>query len=776
MKLSYKWLQELTSTKKSPEKLAELLNMHVGSVEKVEDLSKELKKIVVGEIIEIKPHPSADKLQLVQAKTLVGNKTKKFEVVCGALNIAVGQKVPLALAGARLADGSILKASTIRGVKSAGMLCAEDELGIGDDHTGIYILDSKAKLGRMITSVLGLDDFVFEIENSSISHRPDLFNHYGFSREISAITNSKFKIKNSELRITNKKLNKSKQQIKIKIEDKKLCPRYMAVVMDNITIAPSPEWMQSRLRSLGIRPINNVVDISNYVMMELGQPLHTFDKDKISQGIIVRRGKKGEKLLALDGKKYNLITDDIVIADSKGPIAIAGVMGGEVSGVNELTKTIIIESANFNPVSVRRTSWRLGLRTDSVLRFEKGLPLDFAKIGLLRAIELIQEIARGRVVNHIYDEKSVEASRRLKYIRKIDFDFNKARTFIGSSEIENKEMTFILKQLGCDIKTKENKIKVSIPVHRTDLTLFEDLVEEIVRIYGAEKITPSPVMAEITPPQVNPKYMLEKELKNILVACGFDEVYNYSFYSKEDKNNIFSSGKHLEIENPLNPNQQYLRMSLIPGLIKNAEKNDPCFSEFKLFEIGNVFALQEKKKIAGLIRGEEKELYFVIKGVIELIFDRLGIDMDKIKYREQQSSITDIAFGKTRLGSFGLVRDAIGVFELDFKTLLRLRTKAKLYSLISQYPPIKRDLAFLIDNSVLWGDIIASIKNINSLINKTELFDVYKSKRFGNKRNIAFHIIYQSSKRTLTVEEVDKIQKKIIKTLEKKFKAQLRNF
>ncbi|MDA2921948.1 phenylalanine--tRNA ligase subunit beta [Patescibacteria group bacterium AH-259-L07] len=800
MRLSYKWLQELTHTRRSPEKLAELLNMHVASVEGVEDLSQGLDNVVVGEIIKIKPHPRADKLQLAMVKTVVGKKTVLYLVVCGAPNIAVGQKVPLALEGARLADGSKLETCVIRGVKSQGMLCAEDELGIGDDHTGIYILSSGATLGQNMAKTLGLDDIILEIENKSITRRPDLFNHYGFAREIGAITNTELRIKNSELRHRDRRISKPKIRLDINVEDKKLCPRYMAVVMDKIKVGPSPEWMQSRLRSIGLRPINNIVDITNYVMMEFGQPLHVFDKDKISRGIIVRFSKQGEKLRALDGEEYRLSSEDIVIADNKGPIALAGIMGGEASGVNELSKTIIIESANFNPIYVRKTSWRLGLRSDSALRFEKSLPLTFAKIGLLRAIELIRDKSQGSVVSRIYDIKSTETARQLKQIISIDFDCNRARAYIGESKIENKEMTSILKRLGCNVTLVKEKAKVTIPSYRKDLRVFEDLVEEVVRIYGADKIVPAPIVGEMAPSPPTRELVLEKDLKNILAGCGFDEVYNYSFYGADAKNTVKSSGKHISIANPLNADQQYLRRSLIPGLIKNKLKNDSYFSEFKLFEIGNVFEPQERKKIAGLIksekqdlkfgnknikhfklqgsseRSEERFLYFAIKGIIELILKQLGIDFEKLNYVRRQSHSIDILLGKTKLGFFDFPSDGIAIFELDFEKLLRFKAKTKIYFPISQYPPIKRDLAFLIDKKVAWGQVKKVIKDIDPLIDEIELFDIYESKRFGDKRNIAFHIVYQSYKRTLKSEEIDKIKKNIVEVLEQEFKAQLRDF
>ncbi|MGC9048963.1 MAG: phenylalanine--tRNA ligase subunit beta [Patescibacteria group bacterium] len=806
MKLSYRWLKEIVSGLKiSPEKLAEVLTLQVANVEKIERSGQGLDKVRVAEILEIKPHPHADRLQIVKVKTIVNSQLSILNIVCGAPNIKVGQKVPLALPGAKLPNGVKIKESIIRGITSAGMLCAEDELGIGSDHTGIYILPNETNIGEPITKVLGLNDTILEVENKSLTHRPDLFSHIGFAREIAAITNGKFKIQNSKFEIHKRKST----NLNIKVEDFRLCPRYMAIVMDEIKIAPSPLWLQNRLRNLGIRPINNVVDITNYVLVEYGQPLHAFDYNKIAgRKIIIRSAKNGEKILALDGKEYELNDKDLVIADSRRPIALAGVMGGELFSITPETKTIVIESANFEPVTIRRTSWRLGLRTESALRFEKGLPINFPELGLYRAIELIQELGGGKVASQIYDLKSKEAIKKLKQAIKINFDPERAKKFIGL-EIADKLMLKILINLGCQVKRVGKKYRVIPPISRPDLNLFEDLVEEIVRIYGLDKIVSRPIGGQLKPVEYEPGFILERELRNILVGCGFDEVCNYSFALRlKTESNLKEQQIRggLEIVNPLNPEQKYLRVSLLPGLVKNAEKNGNYFEEFKIFEIGKIFfksfisnEVEQPKHLAGLIYKDSQDIYFEIKGIIELILNKLNImthearpfKIDKLEkksptfYIDQLEVATEIIINNQFVGYFGLLKPEIielktkkqiGFFEIDLEKLLPLVGGAKKYQPISIYPPIKRDLAFLIDKKINWQKIFETTKNINPLIKQVELFDVFEDKKFGEKRNLAFHIVYQAEDRTLKTEEVDKIQQKIISILKEKFDAELRNF
>ncbi len=784
MRLSYNWLKQfLPGLKMSPEELGEILSMKVAEVEEIINPGLGLEKVVVAEIIEVKPHPQADKLKIAVVDAGKGKK----EIVCGAPNIKAGQKVPLALPGACLPNGMEIKSAVIRGVESNGMLCAEDELGLGPDHQGILVLDSKTKVGQPLSKALGMDDVILEIENKSLTHRPDLFNHFGFVREIGAILGLKYKLEDKKHVID--KSNKS--PIQVKVLDTDLCPRYMATVMEGVEVGPSPLWLQNRLRNLGIKSINNVVDATNYVLMELGQPLHAFDADKLQGSkVVVRRAKKGEKLLALDKQEYELSNDDLVIADAEKPVALAGIIGGEKSGINEKTERIVIESASFDPAGVRRTSWRCGLRTEAVIRFEKGLPLIFPECGLHRAVELIRELANAKVDSRIYDLKSKKAEKILKQKREIVFNSERARKFIGE-EIKEGTMKKILQGLGVEIKIKNRKWVVLPPAHRPDLNLFEDLIEEIVRIYGPEKIIPKPILGELSPVRQTPEFVSEKKIKNILIGCGFDEVYNYAFADEKKMKYFGDKENYQEIDNPLNAEQQYLRQSLVPGLAANAEKNSRYFPEFKIFEIGKVFCPEEKKKMAGLIftqenegKKEDKNVYrrtcekkcFIVKNILELIFDRLGLEKEKITYPQNISAKAIIRYQGEEIGFLGEREENAAYFELDLDFLSKAEKKTEGYKKIINYPPIKRDLAFLIDKNIAWKQIHQVLDNLNELIVDIEPFDIFEDKEFGDKCNLGFHVTYQSPERTLRVGEVDGIQKKIIKEMKEKFNAQLRDF
>ncbi len=904
MKLSYHWLKELLGEiKVSPEKMAEILSAHLAETKATNLSSPYLENVYVGEIVDLKLHPQDQRLQVAEID--LGKKYKKLQIVCGAVNIKVRQKIPVALVGAKLVNGLEIKKAVIRGIESEGMLCAEDELGLGSDHTGILILPQEAKIGDPLARVLELDETIFEIENVSLTQRPDLFSHQGMAFEMSACLRQPLVKKEKQIK-TDRKLNQDLLKVKLEAED--LCPRYMAVVLQGVKIGPSPLWMQNRLKNLGLRPINNVVDITNYILFELGQPLHAFDAEKLKgKEIIIRRAKNGEKILALDSREYELNVNDLVIADSSKPVALAGIMGGEETGVSEKTKTIVIESANFEPINIRKTSKRLNLITESSLRFEKGLPVPFAERGIKRAIELLEKFAQAKVVSKVYDLKTLLAQARLTKRRKILIDPQRIKKIIGQ-EIEEKEMLQILRVLGFEIKQidlikelvklaqaqigkpykygastfieapdifdcssltrwlyrqigvelprisaeqassgekievknlqagdlvfrkrksdnlifkknsksdfpkefsqgighvglliakdkvihaeskkkkvvvensksflnknfvlakrilKEKKgLVVTVPDFRPDILTEEDLIEEIVRLYGISKIKPQPLKGELLPAKLIKEFLLKQELKDLLKSFGFFEVYNYSF-SGEDE--LKEKKKGFELINPINLKQKYLRQTLLPGLIKNYEKNNSLFDEFKIFEIGKVFNFEgeiiEEDHLALLIYQKEKNTFWQMKGVLETILEKIGLNLEKISFEE--------------IGSLGLIENEVGVFELNLEKIYNLPKEAIVFKPISLYPAVKRDLAFLLDKNIKWGDIYKKIKEINPLIVKIELFDVFESEKFGKRRNLAFHIIYQSYERTLTSEEVEGIEKKIVEILEKEFGGQLRTF
>jgi len=767
MKLSYNWLKKHIKDLPKPEKLVDLINTRIANVEEIIKPAQGLENILVAQITNLKKHPNADKLQLVDLKTKLNKKEVDLRVVCGAFNIKKGDKVPLALPGSKIADGTMIKSQTIRGKKSKGMLCAEDELGVGDDHTGILILDKDTKIGQDVSQALGLEDIILDVENKSITNRPDLFSYVGFAREIAAALGKKL-----DFKYPTYKDKKDKKDIKIEIKDKKGCKRYMAVVLDNIEVKESPDWLKSFLRSYGLKPINNIVDATNYVLIAIGQPLHAFDRDKIKKDkIIVRKAKNHEKISCLDNKNHKLGLKDTVIADSKRAIAIAGVVGGRATSIDKNTKSIVIESACFDPVSIRKTSRKIDSRTDSAIRFEKGLPLKFCEYGMYKAIELIKQLANGKVKSKIIDKKQ----EKIKKNKEIVFKPESLRILVGA-QIKNSDIKTILKNLGCKVNFKKDKFFIVTPAWRNDLNIFEDIVEEVLRIYGLENVDPTPIKTFLKPTVLSKDLGLVKRIKNILIGGGFDEVINYSFYNEKDNNKTFNDLQEISLANPVSSKEYLLRNSLLPLLFKNIKENSEYFSKCKIFEIGKIYYKEknkqkEKRKIAGVVKTDKKP-FFKAKAGVDLILNRLNIEYH---LKAKKNKLAQVLCHDKNLGICG-EKNNIGFFQLDFETIINLYKKDKTYKKISSYPIFKRDLAFLVDKSINWGDIKNDVMSVSNLIQDVILFDLFEGKKLGNKRNLAFHIIYQSSKKTLKSEKIDEIQKKIIKKVENKFNAKLRDF
>jgi len=576
MYLSLNWLKDFVDIPRSitAKELGVRLTMHTVEIESVEKQADKFANIVVGKILEIKKHPNADRLQLVK----VDIKDRKLDIVCGAPNIKIGQMIPIALVGAILPNGMEIKETEVRGVKSCGMLCAEDELGLGEDHSGILILDKKAKIGQNLAQYLGLKDIIFEVDNKSITHRPDLWSHHGIAREISAFLSAKFK----EYKL-NEKLFKGADDVKIsvKVEDFELCPRYMAITIDGVKIEDSPQWMQERLIAVGMRPINNIVDITNYVILELGQPLHAFDKNLVDK-IIVRREKNNEVMETLDGEKRKLDKEVLVIADSQKPIAIDGVMGGTNSEINNETSSLIIESANFNFISIRKTSQKLGLRTESSIRFEKALDPNLCGLAIARTVELVKKLCpKAKIVSDLVDEKKFKLNQGpikldLEWLNERigpSFAPAGAEAMAGKKATEGKaEKTIkILESLGFSVEQNGSELKVTVPTWRAtrDISIPEDLVEEIARIYGYDNLTPTMPRVAMEAPEINQEKTLERRIKNILSAdAGLTEIYNYSFVGKEQLEKLgIDFSDYVRLANPIASHQTMLRQNLAPNLI-----------------------------------------------------------------------------------------------------------------------------------------------------------------------------------------------------------------
>ena len=808
MYISLNWLKDFVEIPKSitPEELGLKLSTHTVEIDKVISQKEKFNKIVVGKILEIKKHPSADRLQLV--KVDIGK--EKLDIVCGATNIKPGNFVPVALVGAILPNGLEIKAAEIRGVKSNGMLCAEDELGMGEDHTGIMIL-SGAKAGQNLAEHFKLDDTIFEVDNKSITNRPDLWSHLGLAREISAFLNIKLK----EPKLDLNKLAKGKgklEKIKVEVKDSKLCPRYMAIKVSGIAIGASPAWMQERLSAVGLRPISNIVDITNYVMLELGQPLHAFDASLVKE-IGVRRAKKGETMETLDGQPRELDDEMLLITDGVKGVAIAGVMGGLSSEISQETKAIIIEAANFEPVQIRKTSQKLGLRTESSMRFEKSLDPNLCALAIARAVELVKKLCpKAEVASDLVDIKSFSLDQG-----PIELNLEWLEAIIGE-KFEEKKIINILEGLGFTVKKEKGKLEVTVPTWRAtkDISIPEDLVEEIVRIYGYNNLKLEMPKVVMEAPRVNKERILERKIKEILSqGARLTETYNYSFVGQEQLKKLKMEIKdYVKLANPIASQHTLLRQSLVPNLLENVKVNQSRYSEFGLFEIGNIFMdltgeedkggeKKEKlpfqeKKLGIILAGEKKgETFKKVKGLVEYLFDYFGLTAsfesleDQPGWADKKAATKITAKGGDKNG-LGLVakldsqiaatlnmKKEVAIAEISFKELAGpiLNKGVKKYEKIPKYPPVIRDLAFVVGSKILYNDIKNEIENFSRLVKEVELFDVYEGEGLGeNNRNLAFHIIYQAPDRTLTAEEIEKEQANLIKLLEKKFGAQIRNF
>ena len=650
---------------------------------------------------------------------------------------------------------------------------------------------------------------------------PDCFSHLGITREISAILNYKLGI--GEWKLTEDKNLKAKDFVSVEVKPRQACPRYTARVITDVKVGPSPKWIRDRLEVCGLRPINNVVDIANYVMLETGQPLHAFDSEKLEgQKIIIRFAKEREKIVTLDEEKYDLDEDILVIADEKSPVAIAGIKGGKLPEIDNKTKIVVLESANFNPKVIRKGSKTIDLKTDASWRFEHGIDPNLTEIGINRAAFLIQKIAKGNVAKGLIDfyPKKVLPKR-------IRLDFDYVKSLLGR-EIPKKEIINILKRLDFKITgVRPLQIEVEVPTFRLDISIPEDLIEEIGRIYGYQRIKATFPTVSLIPPKRNLDIFWENVIKNILKEAGLTEVYNYSFVSpeqfsifnsqfskvgKEDKSSSspFAAARVIEVENPISEEQKYLRPSLIPNLLKNVQKNQKNFREIRIFELGKIFQAPrtEKRMLTGLITGDA---FYQMKGVIDSLLQKIGISniwYDEFEATPEDSNppatlpskgrapskisiwhpkiCAEIKVDHEEIGFLGEISQKIlgdleiegklVVFDIDFEKLQRLSSEETIYQPISRYPAAVRDIAVLVPLEVRVEEVLNKIETAAGiLVRDVDLFDIYEGEELPEgKKNLAFHIIYQAKDRTLSSKEIDEIQDKIIKALEEELEWEVR--
>lgn len=798
MKVSLNWLKDYVDITIPPEELAEKLTMVGLEASDVQIIGADWDNVFVGQVANIEKHPDADRLCL--ATVDLGN--QQHTVVCGAPNIAIGQRIAFAKLGAQLFNpyaGKMeqLKPAKIRGVRSEGMVCSEKELRISDNHEGILVLSETATIGKPLAEFMG--DTVFDI--TVTPNRPDCLNMIGIAREIAAITGAELRtpeVKYDELETP------TDSMIAIEIADLDLCPRYCGGIIEEVKIGPSPAWMQERLTAAGMRPINNIVDITNFVMLEYGQPLHAFDYEKIGgQKIIVRRGKEGEWMYTLDGEERNLNNHMLVIADAEHPVALAGVMGGLESEVTEQTTTILLESANFNNVSIRRTSRGLGLISEASSRFDKGLSPELPMYGVRRAIQLIVELGGGKATQGI-----VDAYPERKEKSPIVLSQQKANTVLGIDfGIERINRT--LQSLGFECEEKGNsELSVTVPYWRTDVTIAEDLIEEVARVIGYDEIPMAMLSGEIPQHEPTPLISTKDKIRDILVGCGMQEIINYSLTSLDVLNRIKCAKKYGEpvrMANPLSKEQEYLRVSLRGGLFTSFGANERFQDKgIMLFEVGKVYIPQrgelpdEREMLCGVIGGpqvgqswfDEKGSFdfFYAKGILQMMLNRLGVEVgfelgsDELLLPGKTATI--IVDGKTVgvvgevhpdiAASFDISSDSVCMFEIEIHKIIDSTERMSPFEPIPRFPSTDRDLALVVD-TILPARKIQDIILGFQQVREATVFDVYQGKQVPEgKKSLAFALRYQSMERTLTDEEVDKIEKKILEKLENEVGAVLR--
>ena len=808
MQVSYNLLKEYVDIDISPEELAKKLTINGIVLERDEKVTTEIEKVVIGKIIEIDSHPESEKLSLCQ----VDIKGKILSIICGATNMKVSDKVPVALDGASLPQIGIIKNKKIRNVFSEGMLCSASELGIEPGKSsGILILEKDSPIGEDIRNIINFNDTIFDFEIHS--NRPDLMSIIGIAREVAVITNKKLKIPEIEIREEGKRIE---EDISVKIEAEDLCPRYSGRIIKDVKVEESPLWLKWKLKLLGMRPINNIVDITNYILMETGQPLHAFDLGLIQEKtIIVRRSRTGETIQTLDDTERQVPENALLITDSKEPIALAGIMGGMYSEISQKTKNVFLESAYFDPVNNRRTTTKLGLRTDASNRFEKGIDKEIQIYALNRAAELMQKIAYGRISPGVMDTnnkfyKPYKIKLRIERVNKI------LGLVLDKDKNENKKnIISILEKLDFKIgKNTDDYLEVVPPSFREDVKREIDVIEEIARIYGYDRIKPTLFRTTIAQEGKSIRLKLIDRIREILIGCGFNESITYSFISPEifDKIGIPNGNalrNTIKISNPLTRDNSVMRTTLIPGLLEVVKWNISRQAErVKIFEMGKIYLPDtsqkdslplEKLMISGAMikigRGNiwEKLSFsdiFNIKGIFETVLIDLRIKDWKILHGNHPSLHPlrngRIMINEKEIGIFGEIHPEVlkkyrisgkvYVFEIDFEKLLPLIPLDIHYQVLPKYPSIQRDLALVVKNEILSHDIVETIKSIDDkLIKKVILFDVFRGAKIGEGlKSIAYSIVFQAEDRTLTDKEVDEIDKKIREKLAQKFDARMR--
>ena len=799
MKISNNWLKDYIKTDLSSEKIGAFLTdigLEVEGIEKYESVKGSLEGIVVGKVLTCEQHPNADKLKITTVEVGSG---KILNIVCGAPNVAAGQTVPVAVVGTKIYDkkGSFFEIAKakIRGEVSEGMICAEDELGLSDDHGGIMVLDEETyKVGEPFAKYFSLtNDEVYEI--GLTPNRTDAMSHYGVARDLQAFLSNNGVKSEFEKISTAIVSTEGEHGFELEVEDSALCPRYIGAIIENVKIAPSPAWLQNRLKAIGLSPINNVVDITNYILHGLGQPLHAFDADKISgKKVKVGVNEAGTKFTTLDGIERTLNGSEIIIKDGNNqPMCIAGVFGGSESGVSEETKTIFLESAYFNPVAIRKAAKSHGLNTDASFRFERGVDPNNTRTAITQAIKLIEEITGGKKIGSLlehYPNKIEDA--------KIIFRYSKLDQILGV-KIHREKIKEILKSLEIKaVNDIADGLELAVPAYRADVTREIDVIEEILRIYGYNKVD-APQKISFTPVKLSfdDQDALENSWARTLQSNGFNEVMNNSLTSVKDETNA------VKLLNPLSKELTFMRKSLLEGLLENTIYNiNRKNQDIKFFELGKIYHKKEKyeerKQLAILISGrtysenwlmpKSASDFYMLKAYVKVLFDKLSLETEEISLEDDRfgDALEIISKGNTiaRLGKvspkllkeYDIDQDCFYA-EIETETVQKLRSKENFKFVdIPKFNKIRRDLALLVDKNVNYAELYKlAKKNPSKYLKNINLFDVYEGKNLPEgKKSYALSFELLNEEKTLEDKDITAVMDSLIKNFKKEFNAELR--
>lgn len=794
MLVSLKWLKDYVDVEMTPTELADALTMAGLEVDEIKQIKPAFTGVVSAEILSAKPHPSADKLSLCA----VTDSIQTYPIVCGAKNIKAGDIVPLAKVGATIPGGYTIKSTVLRGEKSDGMLCSEEELEVGDDNTGIMQLPPGTALGKPLEEILDLGDTVLDV--SITPNRADCLSMIGIAREVAAITGKKIKMPAGEVYESAEDINSITS---VKIIDSDLCPRYTARMIKDVEIGPSPVWMKTRLEAVGLRSINNVVDVTNFVMLEMGQPLHSFDFRFLEEGrIVVRKSVQDEEFVSLDGKARKLEADTLLICDGVKPVAIGGIMGGLNSEVKDDTRIVFLESAYFNPSSIRRSARRLAMPTDAAFRFERGIDPEGVLAALNRAARLISDLSGGKVCKNYIDEYPA----KVPAAANIPLALNRVNAVIGTA-IEGSEVIRILQSIGMEVKESEpGQYSVTPPTYRVDITREIDLIEEVARLYGYDRVPVTLPDVAVTEMVVIPRLDLEERIRTVLTGNGYNEVINYSFISPQSVDYLGLTENDerrrlVHIKNPLVEDQAVMRTTMIFALLDSLKKNanNGCFN-LKLFEMGRIFLScgagklpEERNVLAGLLSGTIGEDlwnyrlnvdFYDVKGCLDNLFSDLKTGDCRYVAENPEPFLhpgksANIYLKDSKVGYLGEVHPDVKdrmdlkvnsyVFEINLDMLVSHIAGEVTYKEISKYPAVARDVAFVVDSSVQ-ADYMLDIvlRQKEDLLENVGIFDIYAGKGLPDgTKSLGLRFSYRSPDKTLTDLEVNNVHERIVrKTLD----------